>query len=103
MGKAEAGPERGDQRWDREWERGGQRCDREWERGGQRCDREWEGRGQRCDREWEKERWKWMESERKVKAGRKRKREVKKDERFCLVAKNGRREVYVVKMENLRR
>ena len=44
-----------------------------------------------------------MESERKVKAGRKRKREVKKDERFCLVAKNGRREVYVVKMENLRR
>lgn len=59
----------------------------------------------RWDRGWETElEWGDFESKRGRKRGREQKGESKKKKaRFCLVAKNGRRDVYVVKVENLRR
>lgn len=74
--------------------------------------REWIGDAERkaredqkmWDRMWERE-LKSTDSERGKKRGRKEKGETKKNKkvRYCLVAKNGRRDVYVVKVENLRR
>lgn len=79
--------------------------------GGRDSLREWIGDAERkaredqkrWDEEWERE-LKWRDREKGKKRGRKEKGEAKKKKvRFCLVAKNGRRDVYVVKVENLRR
>lgn len=74
---------------------------REWIGGAERKARDDQ---KRWDRMWERE-LKSTDSERGKKRGRKEKGDTKKNKkvRYCLVAKNGRRDVYVVKVENLRR
>lgn len=68
------------------------------------ADRKERGDHKRWDRGWETE-LEWDHCERGRKRGREERGEAKKKKkaRFCLVAKNGRRDVYVVKVDNLRR